>query len=405
MANLYFTGFEWQSVTAGVEWLTSNSPGAGAFEIDTTVHHSGAASCKFTTSNAASRYMEHLFRATAATTGVYIRFYLYVQQRPDVTVAIFQALNNATSEAAIALRSDGALELFDTDIAGASLGTSGVLSLNTWYMVELFADNGGSPNEVEARLNGSSFATGAASLAGDVDTIYVGAIDWHTSTAAIFNIDDISINDTAGSVNNSWPGEGKIVAALPTAAGDNAATTGLYSYINEVPPSGTATSGSTMIELDSNGVIADYNVTDTATLGIDSYDTITSVQVLARVREEAAGTSSYQLRIKSASGGTVTSTTAADGGNATARTNPASTTAFGRMLISETDPDTATAWTPTGTNSIDNMQIGVTNVDADSTPDLWVLTMAAMIQYVDGTAPGGSAVKDFISMGFIPFAR
>lgn len=108
------------------------------------------------------------------------------------------------------------------------------------------------------------------------------------------------------------------------------------------------------------------------------------------------------MRVKSTSGGTVTSTAAADAGNATARTNPNGTTAFGRPLISETDPTTGSVWTPTGTNSIDNMQIGASNVDADSTPDLWVLTMAAMIEYVPSA---GTVIKDIISMGIIPTPR
>lgn len=203
--------------------------------------------------------------------------------------------------------------------------------------------------------------------------------------------DDIAINNTSGSVNNSYPGEGNIVVALPTGAGDNAATTGIFSYINEVPPSDTATSGSTMIELDANPTIGDYNMTDSATLGIDSYDTINAIAPIARIREETAGTSNYTLRIKSAAAGTTTSSSSLDAGNATPRTNPSGTTAFANVFISETDPTTGVAWTPTGTNSIDNMQVGVGTTDG--TPDTWCLTLAAMIEYVNGAAPPPSTIK------------
>ena len=192
---------------------------------------------------------------------------------------------------------------------------------------------------------------------------------------------NIIINNDSGTVNNTWPGTAEQIAIMvPVGAGDNAATAGTYASIDEVPPT-----TSDYIELDSNGNIGDYVVTSPSTAGITG--TITAVSVLCRIREEAAGTSSYQIRIKSASGGTVTSTAAGDAGNATPRTNPASTTAWLRPLYSETDPTTASAWTVTGTNSLTNMQIGVTNVDADSTPDIWIHAMAAMVGYV----PGGTA--------------
>jgi hypothetical protein len=296
----------------------------------------------------------------------------------------------------VVLRTTGALALYTQDGAVQIGSDSTALTNDTWYRVEYMIDRTGASGtfDAELRIDGSSVAssstlTSTNMTAGVSDLTLGGNLEGEAATTCDFFFDDVAVNDSTGSVNNSWPGDGKIVIAVPTAAGDNNATTGDYSMIAEIPPTTTATSGVTMAELDNNGNIIDVNVTDSTTLGIDSFDTINAISVLARVREEAAGTSSYQIRIKSASGGTVTATTAADAGNATARTNPNGTTAFGRPLISETDPTTGVAWTPTGTNSIDNMQIGVANADADSTPDLWILTLAAMVEYVDGVAPGG----------------
>lgn len=411
MSRVFHTGFEWRTVVDGQEHRTNiASP-----SISTAIKHSGAASLRCSNASLAAglyRGFDHLF---AAQTALYTRFYFYIDSQTDdvlvtTTMDLFLGATNALS---VQIYRSGATYTADTVINNyaTSLGTFAV-GIDAWHYIEIYYDTtpADGSEKVTVRYDGSAQIT-RADLTLTSKTITVVQAGYYNGTAGAITdtdvyFDDIAINNASGSVNNSWCGEGNIVIAVPTGAGDNAATTGIYSYINEVPPSNTATSGSTMVELDSNAVVADYAMTDSSTLGIDSYDTIVAVSVLARVREEAAGTSSYQLRIKSASGGTVTSTSAGDAGNATPRTNPASTTAWARPLYSELDPTTGVAWTPTGTNSIDSMQCGLTNVDADSTPDLWCLTLAAMIEYKDGTAPGGSAIKDIIGgFGFIPFAR
>lgn len=391
MSRLYQTGFEWQSVTAGVEFDTVT----GSPTISTSVLRSGAASLR-TNVSATAAWVGHTYTGAGSATNRFFRVYLRIATAPGADAVAIYLFRDGTNGnlGNIRLNSNRTLELWDEQAAAQQGSDSSALSLNTWYRVEMSYNR--TSGAIEAFIDGVSFASGTTITGADANVMRWGVID--SATCDLY-WDDVAINNSAGSVNNGLPGAGSIVASLPTAAGDNAATTGIFSYINEVPPSDTATSGSTMIELDSNAVVADYNVTDSATLGIDSYDTITAISILARVREEAAGTSSYQLRVKSASGGTVTSTAAADAGNATARTNPNGTTAFGRPLISETDPTTGVAWTPTGTNSIDNMQIGVTNVDADSTPDLWVLTMAAMIEYAEGVSPGGTTYPGYYGPG------
>jgi hypothetical protein len=398
MARDFTCGHEFQSLTAGME-ITAIT-GAGQ-TINTTTKRSGGASYKVVSSNAASRYVERTYNASDVVS--YARGYFYFTAFPtDTTGAILALINSGGSECgSIAITTAGKLQLYDGNIAGTQRGSdSSALSLNTWYGVELAVNNGGA-TELEARLwqdgvtTPSVFASGAMTVAGNANVIYWGMIDW--VAGCTMYVDDIAVNDNSGTAQTSYPGEGKLVIALPTGAGDNAATKGTFDFINEIPPSNTATSGSTMIELDSNGVIGEYAMTDSSTLGIDSYDVITLVEVCARIREEAAGASSYNLRIKSASGGATTTTSNVDGGNATVRTNPTGTTAFTNRLVSYTDPTTGVAWTPTGANSIDSMQCGVGNADADSTPDLWCLWLGAYIEYTEGTPPAGGTIKDIIS--------
>lgn len=369
MTRLWHTGFEWQSATTGVEWNTST----GTISISTATKRTGAASLRCNPT-AATGFITHRFRADS-TVRCFIRIYLYIASLPSADTDILRYGDGTYNPYTIRLRTTGVLALYS---GGTQLGSDTPSSLNTsqWYRIELDY-NDASSDAVEAFLDGTSFASATSS--GDVaggGVISVGVIG--TATADLY-FDDIAVNDSAGSVNNSLPGAGGIVIALPTGAGDNAATTGIYSYINEVPPSDTATSGSTMIELDANPTIGDYEMTDSSALGMNSADTVNAILILGRIREETAGTSNYTLRIKSASGGTTTSSASVDAGNATPRTNPSSTTAFGNLLISETDPTTGVAWTPTGTNSIDNMQVGVGTTDG--TPDIWCLALCAMIDY------------------------
>lgn len=378
MARLLQSGAELQSATSGVEIQSVSGSG---LTIDTTTKRSGNASFKFTSNASESRYGEWTWTAAVVYARMYVRFSAFPT---DATGAILQLINGANVCGCIAIKTTGKLALYDGNIAGAQRGSdSSTLSLNTWYCIELTANNGAG-TELDARLDGSSFASGAMTYAGNAAGIDFGFVDWQAS--AVMYVDDVIVNSSSGSYNNSWVGMGeKLVLALPAGAGDFAADAGTYSCINEIPPSNTATTGSTMIELDTTTSKGDYTVTSPSTLGLGNDDLVRAISVIARVREESAGTSNYTMRIKSASGGTVTASSSVDAGNATARTNPSSTTAFGVTLISETDPTTASPWTVGGTNSLTNMQIGAATTDG--TPDTWVLWLGAYIGYVPVTSP------------------
>lgn len=205
-----------------------------------------------------------------------------------------------------------------------------------------------------------------------------------TISGSSVQFDDLCINSSAGSTNNSWPNLEEMRLAVPTGAGDNNPTAGDANSINEIPWTDTATSSANRIELDTNTTIADFAMTDTATLGINSYDVITGISVMVRLREEAAAATGYNLRVKSASGGAVAASSTVDAGNATVRTNPSGTTNFGRYHFVEVDPTTGVAFTPTGTNSVDSMQAGIASTTAN---DIWGTAFGAYVCYRRGVAP------------------
>ena len=412
MARLFQSGFEWQSLASQVEFSVNGGANAS---IDTATKNGGNASMRISGSMAAGVFDGVAHNLTLAT-DVYGQYYIRIHALPSdsgATVATFDLLTSGGAANAMSIQignEGGTLKMHVYYNAfGGEVTNTATINTDTWYRIEfLYKSSGaGATDQIVVKVDGTTVADSGATLTLTSTPGYFQCGVYNGSASTIttedVNFDDIALNSTSGSVNNSYPGGCKIVIAVPTGAGDNAATTGIYSYINEIPPSGTATSGSTMIELDNNPTNADYNVTDSSTMGIGSSDTIQAVSVLARIREETAGTSNYTLRLKSASGGTTTSSSSVDAGNTTPRTNPNSTTAFGNSLISETDPTTGVAWTPTGTNSIDNMQVGVGTTDG--TPDTWCLALCAMVAYVPAAGSPPTPVKDMVGIGVLPFVR
>lgn len=377
MARLFSSGFELNTDTSGMEFSTVSVSGGG---VNSSVVRSGSYSMNIVASGGA-RYCQYQF--PNAQGAYYLRTYINFSVFPigsTTTIAVFESATSTRKLSVRCTSSSGQLTLYNEE-DGAQVGSnSATLSTGTWYMLELFIDTTTlSSTSVEAKIDGTSFASGTIDLLANVQYFRLGT--YGTDASIDIYYDDVALNDTSGSSETGYPGEGKLVLALPTGAGDNAADTGIYSYINEIPPTDTATSGSTMIELDTTTSIGDYNMTDSATLGIASPDTIKFVAPMARVREETSGASNYTLRVKSASGATVSSSSSVDAGNTTPRTNPSGGTAFANRHVVYLDPTTGVAWTATGTNSIDNMQVGVATTDGN--PDTWVLWLGAYIEYVE----------------------
>jgi hypothetical protein len=391
MALNFQSGFEFQSVVSGVEFLTVT----GSPTINTTTKRSGAAALRVNPTAATAFVTTHQVVAPESSNDYHCSFYLYIATAPGASdLAIALGNDGTNNRISINLNSDRTIYLFD-DRDGAQIGSnSAALSLNTWYRIGFSflsaAETG------KAYIDGVEFASGFLNTAFDGPCVWsFGAIQ---SMTADFYIDDIVVNDSSGTNNNTLPGDSKLVLALPNGAGEFATdVVGVYSYINEIPPSDTATSGSTMVELTLATSKADYNVTDTATLGIGASDTIKVVSVHARVREATSAAGNYTLRIKSANGATTISSSSVDAGNTTIRTNPSSTTAFGLTRINPTDPTTTVAWTPTGTNSIENMQIGAATTDG--APDIWILWLAAYIQYVPAAIVASTTPPRRMMMG------
>lgn len=381
MARLHSIGFELQSVTSGVEWDTTT----GSPTIDTTTKRSGAASLRCNPT-AAAWYIRHQIDGNTGDKYLFVRFYLYITTSVNGQEDIFRIGDSAypsEPDVMIRLNTNDTLELWNGNTLAQIGSDSSALNKNQWYRIEIKVQsptNTATNRTVEAKIDGTVFATSAIQTlftSSYINFIQVGIIT--ASTTDIY-IDDIAVNDDAGTVQTSYPGAGSIVHMHPDSAGDAAATTGLFSALDEVTPN----DATDYVEQDTIAEF-DYNFEASSVPGIGASDTITLVQIGTRQHPETAAAAGWTPQIKSQSGGTTLGGTATTHNDTTWRTN-GDALPRNYKLTSYVDPQAGGAWTPA---LLDTMIAGVNVTDA--TPNMFFSTIWALVEYVP--AAGGSAIK------------
>lgn len=364
MARIGSSGAELQSVTGGVEILS------GAPTIDTSVFRSGAASYLTNSSGEAWAYM---FSASNLTQELYARVYVRCTDLPSAEARLFGFLaTGGQSQVSIRMNTDGTLELWnDEDLAQIGLASS-ALDLNQWYRLEIKVDSTTlSATTAEARLDGVSFASGTANLSlgfGRV-TVVTGA------TSFIVYSDDMAVNNTSGSFQNSWPGEGEIIHLRPNANGDNSDWTGTagsnYENIDEITPD----DATTIISSNTLDQITDVNL-DATPAEVAADDTINVVQVGVRFNtNDATGVDpTFVLRIKASAGGTVEESSTITASSTTFGTNAPADPRIYALTLYDLPGASTTAWTKA---ELDTAQIGVretlTETHAVQVTTMWLL--------------------------------
>lgn len=381
MARLWSCGFELQSATAGVE--VDSATGA---TIVTTTKRSGSASlrCYRATSGVAGYSM----RVTDSTS-LYSRAYVNIK----TSTSEFGAMNPTEYQdttgyvvIGVSVNTNDTLQVgyFNALNNYVSAGSaSSALSKDTWYRVEFYAKyNSASSVDYEFKLDGTTVSSGTVTVynAGVTNFRIVQGGITYASTGECF-LDDIAVNNTSGSAQTSWPGAGSIVHMQIDGNGDTQnQNAGDWDELDEVTPD-DATS---YIELDDDNDIAEFTCESSSNAGIGASDTITLVQVGVRHKAETAAAMSITPRIKGQASGTVAEGTNYTHNDTTWRTN-GDALPRNYKLTSYVNPQDSAAWE---TGDLDTMQIGVKTPDA--TPDVWISTIWALVEYVPSA---GSLVK------------
>lgn len=405
MARLHTTGFELNTLTANIEFLSASAN----CTISTTTVRSGTYSGKVTSTASTRHGFVHQFAAAAAAGPYYFRTYFYLEVMPGGTTTIASLMNSASLSGGgivnATMSSAGVMTLQYANGAGsvvdAPTQSSPTVTTGQWYMLDLMFDNSGGAGAavVRARLDGVEFGSGTGL------TMFANVMAFRVTTnglaqsqsAMIVYFDDVAVNDNTGSVQNSYPGAGKVVHMLPNAAGDNntweksggaAGDTNNYQDVDEVTPDDAT---SYLKRITTTIKVDDFNLPTSASVGIGASDTITLVAVGARggaISTTAGVQREVLLRIKSQASGTVLKSSNVDY-SANGWVTHSDPTPKNYKLHSYTDPQAGGAWTP---SLIDSMQIGIETANS-STTEVRYSTIWALVEYVPAVGGGTYTVN------------
>jgi hypothetical protein len=241
MARIFSSGAELNTTTAGVEWTTSDS----GLSISSTTVRSGTYSLR---SNPSSQLgsARYTFQPSTATGPFFFRAYIRIATSVSARARLITIRDKGanTTRGTIAIETDDTLTLWSDNLSTQIGSASSVLVKDTWYRVELKFDASpaGGSEELTARIDGTNFASDTSlTLSGNVDEV-----DWgiFTSTSGDIFLDDLAINDSTGSFQNSWAGEGEIIHLRPNGdySGDSWDDwTGSSTDVDEVTPDDATT--------------------------------------------------------------------------------------------------------------------------------------------------------------------
>lgn len=309
MGRIWQAGAELQSVATGVEFTAITTSGPA---LETTTKRSGAAAWRITnTTN-----IEGLRNVISNSQGsFFFRFYVYIVTLPTGTKMIGGFSQAGTYKIGVRVTSGGVLQFWNQEDSAQVGSDSSALSTATWYRIEIKCDSTTlATTAVEANAyadtpGASSFwnPSGTIDITTNPNSVRCGT-DGSDATFD-FIVDDLAVNDTTGSIQNSWPGEGEIIHLYPNSNGDNSGWTGSdgdstdnYLLVDEFPPD----DATTYVQSNTSGQIDDYNI-DAAPSEIASDAIINVVMVGCRAAvENATGADpDFVLRIKASSSGTV----------------------------------------------------------------------------------------------------
>jgi hypothetical protein len=374
MARLFTSGFELNSLTAGVEFDTILSPG---ISIQAVTKRSGdyALKCLPVNNNGSVSYT-HTALASGRT--FYYRFYLNVHTRPPNNAYIASDHLTAapgTMNWYIILASDGTLTLAD---GASNVITSKVLTNDQWYRIEI--SYAYTSKALALYVDGISIGSGTnvnSSVA--ANGYIVGSDLWSANNPASgeWYFDDLALNDDQGSYQNGFPGDGKVLCLRPNGAGDSAQWTrggtdsgANWSQCNNTPPNDVTSYvyASTVNYLDM------YACVDS---GADANAVVKVVEVGGRYARSSATSPTFKFRIIKTGSGTESLSAAIVPNASTWKTNANSTPRTSPIVL-YLDPDSS-AWTKT---TLDSMQIGVVET-VDQTAnvrlsDIWAMVDVAM---------------------------
>lgn len=390
--RLWSSGAELCSATANVDWTT--------ISVVTNISSGQrTGDCAWGLSPSAQSATARIQAVVAADADeVYARAYVYVNSMPAADECIFYLSDNTVGgEGCVLLQADGDVGLWQN---GLTDNTWINISTGAWYRIELYNEFNGTGWAYTVRVDGVEAATQTVATPGTGGAIFIGigtpTSPWTGTGSGTYDIyiDDISINDTTGSNQNSWAGAGALQymwvdsdGSIQQGTRQGADSGSNFGQVDEV---GTPNNATDYWRIETDNSPFDVGFESAASAGIDSYDTISVVQSGLRLASDT-GTATYGwVQALTSNNWANTATGTAETSNTTTWFTHEDDVPRRPELTSYTDPATGSAWTTSGLDSI-QQRVYVT----DATPDMRVTQMFFIVDYVDGSPPAGGGGAAF----------
>ena len=198
MTRIFTEGFELKD---NVFFSTS------AGSVSTTYKRSGAASW-LVNNNTAKKTID-------SASEIFIRFGFF---RSNVnTTYLFKWYKDATELGSIRFSSvNGKINIYTGTGTLVDVGDLTIVH-DTWYLLEAHIIISDTVGVIEIRIDGVADATFSGDTKPGADTV-INTLGYSTTQDVYY--DDLAYNDTAGAVDNSWCGDGHVIALTPNANGD-----------------------------------------------------------------------------------------------------------------------------------------------------------------------------------------
>lgn len=355
--------------TGGTFSIQTSTVRTGTYALRTNPTGSGAGWVEIGAYDASGQHA-----AASVATG-YTRFYFrYATKATVIQERIFTINTNFNQLKFFAtLTAAGTISVYDANISLITTGAT-ILSANTWYRIEVKVGTGAS-GAYELKIDGVSEVSGTADLhTNNWGVIRLGkTLNMNTNTVDYF-YDDVLIDDAG------FPGAGQSVVLLPNANGSTAEWTGgtnssNYAEVDEVPHDTDTTYIKKSSAASQQHLVAFQDSSTISNLG-----TINSVKIGIRTREDSGGTASATFaRIRNGS---------TDSDNSS---NNGTTSYLQTFRVQNTDPNTSSAWSSGGLDSVEGGVVDTASVSA--------VRCTSVLLYVDYvTAAAGSGPLDDLGM-------
>lgn len=239
----------------------------------------------------------------------------------------------------------GGIDKFSAYTSTSTLVATGTLPYiqDTWYLLEFYIKIDDSVGRIVMKFDGIVDIDYTGDTKPGADTT-VGQLAHSTGYNSGFRIDDIALNSTDGGADNSWCGDGHIIALRPNGNGDSSQFVGSdgnstdnYLLVDEAPPS-----GADYVQSPTVGELDLYNLGATGLSNVS----VRRIWPEARAIDTVAAGSEIYLPIK-------TNSIQYDG------TAVALLTSYTKQLkgdVRTINPDTTLAWS---VSDLDALQVGI----------------------------------------------